>query len=231
MKIPWMILAAGAVISSVYANPITTLFNTGVASNDTNGAPATLTADGAADAHYTLTVAPAGAVTTGPYVTTQGTFPLNGPWLADSSASKWISPQASYPSTSVVDPEGNYTYTTSFDLTGFDLATVIIDGKIAVDNSISSIRLNGNSISFSPASTSFTNFGTFAVSAGSQSLLTTGMNTFEFNVINAAGTAGNPGGLRVELSGVANTIPEPAAMSMMVMVCAAALWIRRRFID
>jgi len=80
-RLSLIILVAGAVIGSVYATPITNLYNTGVASNGTNGLPQTLTADAAKDAHYTLTSAPSGTIMTGPYVTTQGVFPFP-PWMA-----------------------------------------------------------------------------------------------------------------------------------------------------
>ena len=126
---------------------------------------------------------------------------------------------------------GAYAYSTSFDLAEFDLATVAISGKISVDNSIASILLNGHSLSFAPTNTSFTSFATFGISAGNQSLLTSGLNTLVFNVVNATGSTGNPQGIRVELTGSGNMIPEPATMSMLALALASALWIRRRFID
>ena len=71
--------------------PILSLFNTGVATNDANGNPATLIGDGAPDPHYAITSSPDGSGQAA--VTIQGAYPF-GYWKADSTTSKWISPHA-----------------------------------------------------------------------------------------------------------------------------------------
>jgi hypothetical protein len=74
-------------------------------------------ANGVADLHYVLASAPNGTTTGGPYATTTGVFPIP-PWSANSATSKWISPRSSYAGM-LSDPAGEFTYTTTFDLTGF----------------------------------------------------------------------------------------------------------------
>lgn len=52
-------------------------------------------------------------------------FPIvTGPWLANTDKSKWIAPLLD----SVGSSGGGFAYRTTFDLTGFDPATVVLLG-------------------------------------------------------------------------------------------------------
>ncbi|MBL0122652.1 MAG: choice-of-anchor D domain-containing protein [Betaproteobacteria bacterium] len=88
---------------------------------------------------------------------------------------------------------GTYTYRTLVDLTGFDPATAVIQGKWAVDNQGTAIRLNGTSIGATQPG--YNPFQTFTINSG----FIAGVNTLDF----VTADQGCPNGLRVELSGTA----------------------------
>ena len=164
------------------------LYNTGV---DAAGKPL---ADDAVDPHYSLTF---GGTTA--YATTEvGGFPIP-PWLGSNSMSAWISPAPD--TTGLSDGFGtyNYSYRTSFLLTGMDLATVRLAGRWATDNNGVNILING--VSTGQANTSqFTSWTPFAITSG----FVNGVNTLTFVVNNGspdAGPGSDPTGLRVELWG------------------------------
>jgi hypothetical protein len=142
---PVLIAGLGLILAGrVTAAPIPTLFNTGVSANNSNGSPATLTADGANDQHYSIIAGVDGAIS--PFVTESGSYPFPY-WSQDTATSKWISPRATYAGF-LQDPVGNYTYRTTFDLTGFDTNTVSISGQLALDNDITAVRINGSDIGY-----------------------------------------------------------------------------------
>jgi hypothetical protein len=47
-------------------------------------------------------------------------------------------------------PNSNYTFQTEFDLTGYDLSTVIILADILADNGVAAVRINGKSVDLIP---------------------------------------------------------------------------------
>jgi len=159
------------------------VFNTGV---DANGVPL---AGGSVDPHYTL-IKSADATLTGPdaIVTSQI---AEGLWVAQSDVSKWIAPSAnqSYPGASPCNTAGTYAYRTTFDLTGYDPATLKIDGKWAADNSGTDIRLNGVSLGLTAGG--YAPLTSFTIQSG----FVAGKNTLEFEILDG----GCPNGLRVEL--------------------------------
>ncbi len=167
----------------VCLRPIAGVFGTGV---DDNHA---LLANGATDPHYML----AASAELGPdaFVVIDGQFPI-GPWLLSGPNSKWIAPMADQTTGNL---PGSYTYETTFDLTGFDPAQVQLAGQWAVDNTGTDIMVNGNSTGFT--SPGFTGFTPFTITSG----LVPGINILDF-VMNNAGTAPNPTGLRVDLKGL-----------------------------
>src|SRR5688572_17791019 len=119
--------------TSAYAAPIPQLFNTGV---DDSGAP--LGAN-MVDPHYKIIEIPeAVTVDTNAFTLTPG-FPV-GPWIAEGTISRWIAPQANQSSGS---PPGNYTYRTTFDLTGLDPSKASITGRWVSDNGGVDIIING----------------------------------------------------------------------------------------
>jgi hypothetical protein len=199
MKLPPVLLALfGAVALGlpprVNAAGIPSLFNTGVATNNANGTPATLTADGAPDAHYSIISGVDGAIT--PYVTVSGAYPF-GIWAADTATSQWISPQMTYVGHS--DPVGTYTYETTFNLGGYNLNTVVISGAVVADNAITAIRINGFSIGYSQTTSTY-QLAPFTIPSGHY---VSGVNTLEFDVYNAPSTGGDASGFRAQFTGYA----------------------------
>jgi len=180
----------------VAAVSIPKLFNTGVA------AGGALLGGSTTDPHYTLS-ASADASYPGPNaVTVNSVWPLApGAWLANGPASAWIAPRADQ---SAGNAPGTYTYRTTFDLTGYDPATASIAGSVAVDDSLTDIRLNGHSVG--TVSAGFGSLTGFTIVAGSTNFVA-GSNTLDFVVFNN-GTGNNPTGLRVEMAGTV-AVPPP----------------------
>ncbi len=129
------------------------MYSTGVST------PGTLLADGAVDPHYQL-VSSADPSYPGPnaVVVNSGVFPMP-PWLANGGSSKWLAPRADQNGS---HPPGTYTYRTTFDLTGFNPATVVLTGRWATDNT-GIMKLNGTQVS---TSSTFDAWRTFTVSSG-----------------------------------------------------------------
>src|SRR5712691_9705080 len=111
MKI-WAVLpiSLGLTIGS-FAAPITTLFNTGV---NASGTPL---ANGSIDPHYTDTI----------LADSVFVIAANGAWVSPGANAKYIAPDNSGGGTF---GGGFYTldYVTTFSLTGFDPASVLISG-------------------------------------------------------------------------------------------------------
>jgi hypothetical protein len=120
-----------------------------------------------------------------------------GPWLATGPESAWIAPRADQ---IAGNAPGQYTFRTTFDLTGYQSAAAAITGRVAVDDLLTDIRLNGQSLGLTAFG--FGSFTDFAIPAGTPGLVA-GTNTLDFLVLNG-GTANNAAGLRVEMLG---TIP------------------------
>jgi len=183
----YLLLACG--IISAHADVVPGVFGTGIA------ADGSLLAAGALDPHWQL-VASADPASPGPvtHVVNNG-FPIP-PWAAQGPDSKWIAPKADQSSGNAA---GAYRYRTSFDLTGFDPATVELRIVLRSDNTVPEVLLNGANTGltftngFETASTQFLNSGFVA-----------GVNTLEFLVNNEGG----PTGLRCELLATATVVPE-----------------------
>src|ERR1017187_8163668 len=192
LKIQLSLLILVLIASSAFASPITTLYDTGLASPTS------------ADPNWTVNGSTA-------FVTNNAGFPF-GPWQADSTTSRWISPQASYVG-GQTDTPGTYTYATTFNLAGYVASTASISFSWAVDNSISDVLVNGVSMGHTfPVPTSFT----FQPSVTIPNTFLAGVNTLQFVTINAAGASGNPAGLRIEFTSDATltTVPEPGTLTL-----------------
>ena len=159
------------------------LFNTGV-----DGSGVSLPS-GTVDPHYRITssVDP-GFPGPDALVLNDSGFPIP-PWLANDEISKWIAPQADQ---SAGNLEGDYSYRTTFDLTGFDPASVRVVGEWATDNTGTDIVING-------VSTGQRNDGQFVVWTPFQvnGGFVAGVNTLDFKVNNAPSGV-NPTGFRVQ---------------------------------
>jgi hypothetical protein len=182
------------------------VFGTGV---DDKG---NLLPDGASDPHYSLTSVPAGETVDpgAPIVTRQNGFPIGSPyWVVDGPASKWISPHANedHDQGGFDDQAGDYVYTTTFDLTGYDPSTAVITGQISGDNSIESVTLNNHLVAgVNPNPTQYQSFQRLAISSG----FIAGVNTLVFTVTNLPPQGRNPTGFRADLSGTADAVPVAA---------------------
>ncbi|HZO83702.1 MAG TPA: hypothetical protein VFC26_00685, partial [Verrucomicrobiae bacterium] len=142
-------------IAHLHAAPIPGLFNTGV---DDTGA---VLADNAVDTHYTITVNPDGGLPDA-IVEDSTRFPIvAGPWMANSTTSKWIGPRFFTEQAA----GGDYTYSLTFDLTGLDPASAIITGQWTSDNTGPDILINGVSTGNSNPG-SFGIYSAFTISTG-----------------------------------------------------------------
>ena len=183
------ILATSSFLSA-HAASITGLVNTGSF------------ASGAQDTNYSLNGTGFG------YVTKDNVWPI-GPWIANTTTSKWITPLANQGASFDPVTKGTYTWSLSFNLAGFDASTASFSGKFAADNS-AVVLLNGNSIG---SANGFTSFSNFSAASGFNS----GLNTLDFVVTNDGQSTGNPTGLRVEFTASNVTpVPEPETYAMLL---------------
>jgi hypothetical protein len=197
------ILIAGAIalaaITSSHAATITGLKNTGEG------------ASGSGDSNYKLSAASTDTSisSTVPVITYDSQWPI-GPWLSNSSTSKWITPTGSQSQTFDAWSAGTYTYSLSFDLTGYNAASASFVGRLAADNAVT-VKLNSNVIS---SAAGFTDWTSFSANSG----FVSGVNTLDFVVTNWAQNSGNPTGLRVEFasSNIAAAVPEPETYAMLL---------------
>jgi len=194
------------------------LYNTGV---DDNG---NALAAGATDDHYVVTSETVSDLTS---------YAITGheKWTADfseGSDSMWLSPYKDSNGGWINSIENTtYTYTLTFDLSGYDLSSVYISGIWATDNEGISLFLNGVDMGYSAGQTSFSNQNPeqFTLSSGFKE----GDNTLAFTVFNQSGPSGNPTGLRVEfLSASASAIPEPSTYALVFGGLALALFLIRK---
>jgi hypothetical protein len=155
------------------------------------------------------------------YRTYDNSYPFTGPnaaWPANGS-SKWISPQGNEDSDAggaPNDPVGTYVYETTVDLTGFDLATVKITGRVYTDNNLARIYVNGVSTGISGGGLSGSDF-TLPPNG-----LVAGRNKIEFHVVNTIGRAANPSGLRVSISGTAVRLTTPSQAVPLAAVASSS---------
>jgi hypothetical protein len=184
-------------VGQANADPITTLYSTGV---DGSGNPLP---DGSVDPHYTVT---GGALAPNAYAIGN---PGGVGWVGNTATSQWISPD---PST--YGGLGPFTYTTTFSLAGLNPATAQISGMWSTDDQ-AQMYLNGNLVVTSPSvfTGPWSYFAPFTITSGFQA----GVNTLTFVVPNGtelgAGPQG-PTGMQVQMTGTANTVPEPASLTL-----------------
>ena len=114
-------------------------------------------------------------------------------------------------------PEGLYDYRTTFSLSNFLAASAVITGQWATDNG-GVIQINGVSTGQHTLH-QYSAFTAFTITSG----FVAGLNTIDFFVNKTYG----PTGLRVEQTGTANAVPEPAALALFG-VGAAMLGLARR---
>jgi hypothetical protein len=162
---------------------ITDLYNTGV-----DNARQVL-GDSVADSHYTLATYPAGTVTVtegnvARAVTTpnKDLAPIN--WIANTQTARWIGPNTA----SAYGPVGDYSYTTTFTLPSFSVASIV--GQLSVDDRITEILVNGVSVGNPVPLSTWTTISRFTISKG----FVVGTNTIEFKLH----SIGGPTGLQID---------------------------------
>jgi len=198
MKSLVLVAAMGLASVNAYAVDIVGLYNTGASF-----------AAGEQDTNYAL-ASTSGVTGEYGYVSANGSFPLAGNWLANTATSSWLTPTINQGESLDPSEDGLYTWTMTFDLTGYNAATASFNAQFAADNT-AVVYLNGNQIG---TSSGFSSWSTFSASAGH---FVAGLNTLSFEVINQAQGAGNPTGLRVEfLSSNVAAVPEADSYSLMM---------------
>ena len=192
------IVLLGALLSVASLSAATiTVHNTGVNGSDV------VQAIGSTTSFWTLTDKPATATET----LGSSPFRYNCCYYADNSLSGWVSPTAS----GNAGVGGFYTYSLTFDLTGFNAATALITGTFGTDND-GAILLNGATVK----TTGFADFGAptaFTMNTG----FLAGLNTISVKVDNG----GDPTAFRVEFSSATasvggSSVPEPSTLLLMI---------------
>lgn len=171
---------------------------------------------GMTDLNYTFAKGVIGTATgTGEHgvVADMSKFPAPN-WIANTPTSKWIAPTASAGTTYDPSVDGQYSWTLSFKLDGFDLATASFNGQWAADNG-GYVALNGATLLNSQTAypLGHTKFQSFSASSG----FIAGTNKLTFFVTNLHQNGGNPTGLQVNILGSSVTaVPEPETYAMLL---------------
>lgn len=170
--------------------------------------------------------------TSGTAVTaTPGQFPLNHYTNGNAAGSQWILTRSNAGvSGDFSDMNGRFVFTTTFTAPAGTSGGEIL-GRVAADNQVQAILLNGVDSGFaggpmSSPSNGFP-FTPFSVTGGFQP----GLNTLSFVVWNQPQTGGNPVGLNVNLQSAVVHTPEPATLAVVGLTFGAAgfrAWRRKR---
>ena len=139
-----------------------------------------------------------------------GGGPVGSAWMANSGTAKWIGFDTAESS---ADP-GDYEFTTTVDLDGFDAATATISGGWSTDNAGLDILVNG----VGTGHTSDGNFGIFHPVEVGPGLFQPGLNTITFRFNNALA---GPAGLRVDAAVYAGNLDAPVDRRDVNLIVAA----------
>jgi hypothetical protein len=195
-------------VYTLSAAPIA-VFSTGV---DANGQ---LLADGSVDPHYQL-IESASPQYQGPDAFVVDTRIQDvGRWVPSGFTSGWISIR---PDAGTHNPLGQYIYRTTFDLSGLDVTTAMLMGRMATDDP-GTVLLNGAATGVQ--SCCYHRWTEFSLTSG----FVAGLNTLDFVVANSGG---GPTGLRVEVSGSADVSVVPELGSWMLLGSGVALTFLRK---
>jgi hypothetical protein len=181
-----------------------------------------ITTGGVNDAHWQVTVDPTFSPTGIPQTVFPGNPDSGFPnWSANGPNSDWIARNAN-----VTDNgPAPYTFSTTFNLTGFNLSQVSLAGSWWVDD-IGTLNLNGHQLG-SLGSGAWVAPTAFSVAAGS-SFLNQGLNTLSITITSNDRFLE---GVRLEgsVSGV-TAVPEPAALVLggISLLIGIGCWWRRR---
>ncbi len=159
------------------------------------------TAGDAVDANWTYSDPAASPATGSAEVVSSGNVDWYGGWLANGPNSSWIAPN---PDTTANGP-APYTFSETFDLTGYDLSTVsIVGGGFTIDDA-GTLDLNGNILD----SLGNGNWGSLSLFTTAVSDFVQGINTL---TITMTSDDNYLEGVRVEgtVQGTLASTPEPA---------------------
>lgn len=203
------LLPAVLALSSWAAAAAPVLFNTGV---DAAGTPLS---GNAIDPHYSIVNSAAfGPAAYAVRSADAPTLITPGGWLLDNAQSSWLVPVVGVFFTDVPGVTDNITYRTSFDLTGYDAASALINGLWATDDTGLEIRLNGVAVPGAGVA-QFDAWTAFAINGG----FLAGINTLEFDTRSTA----SPTGLRVEMTAQftpIHRVPEPGSLALAALALA-----------
>lgn len=199
-----LVVLATVVPLSALAAPITGLFNTGV---NASGLGVGGLALGGSDAHYNIS-----GFTADPVVVSHPAY------IANDATSQWIWRSAT-------SGDETYSFTTTFDLTGLDSTTAVLNGRWGADNQGLDIKINGTSTGISLLGVVFDNFNALHGFSISDHFVS-GINTLEFIIQNNGG----PGAFRAELSGTADpvSVPEPGSLVLLSLGLLGLTTLRQR---
>ena len=199
------IIAFGSLtVFEVGAGPISGLFNTG------SGIGA-----GTQDTNYALSYTGADANAVAAAATGFGFEGTNihSAWLANTAAAQWLTPLSAAQTSFDASSNGIYTWSLTFDLTGFDASSASFSGQWATDNS-GVMKLNGTQLLNN--SGGFGGWSTFSDAGGT---FNAGLNTIDFIVTNFQQNGGNPTGLIVDFQNshvnVRTSVPEPTTLALL----------------
>ena len=192
--------------SGAQAAMITTVFGTGLT------AAGTPQIAGGVDAHYVV-------LENG----SQSAVVLtdSSAYFANNAQSQWI-----WQSGNGQPVEVTRTFRTTFDLTGFDPTTAIINGNWGTDNEGLDIVINGVSTGINLLGTLYSNFGqlnAFVINTG----FVAGLNTLDFIIRDTGVIAA----FRTELTGTADaavSVPEPGTLVIVSLGLLASVAARAR---
>jgi hypothetical protein len=234
MKSKWLqMLAVAGIASIALAGAASALPFTIYSTGFTTGSTSVQQANEGVDGNYTIVEAAGVSTLTSAYVTNKVGYPIvSGPWLPDSALSQWISPLPSY-NGGQASPAGVYSYQTDLTLSGLSASTsFVLDGLWATDNYFDGIYVNGHLIPGTIGPANVNEFKTFTAFTDSAYLIN-GVNTLDFDIINATGATNNPTGLNTRLTGYYLTTPEPSTVVPIVfgVVGISLLMFRRKRIS
>jgi PEP-CTERM putative exosortase interaction domain len=140
----------------------------------------------------------------------------------NNTTSEWVGPDTGDGS-SLTGGVYSLVYRTTVDLTGFNPATAVLQGRWSTDNSGTNISVNGTPTGNTAGT--FNSWFTFTLNSG----FVAGVNNIDF----AWSNAGGPGGVRVEFTSATadlatSGVPEPASVLLTLTGAAALAFFKRR---
>lgn len=144
----------------------------------------------------------------------------------DREHSQWVS--LGYPVRPGLPPNTKFTFQTEFDLTGYDLGSVVVSAQVIADNGVSAVRINGEEVPIeswmlNAEDQVFNRFYVIEIAEG----FVQGQNVVEFDVWNGVDRtsrlAANPLALRVEWQAFGRARREPIAQSTPVADTSSGL--------